>query len=581
MTFEEILNRFEKVQRNGAGWKALCPAHADKNPSLSITEGDEKTLLKCFAGCTTEAVLQAKGLTMGDLFTSQNGKTGTRTSSSLGPVVEEYLYTDEASTPLFKVVRHRDPKTFRQHKSDGQGGWISGEGCMKGVRLVLYCLPALKNAEHVLVVEGEKDVATAWSLGFTATTNAGGAGKWRDEYSECLRGKNITIIPDSDEPGRKHAEQVAKSLAGKAASIAILNLPEPLKDLSEWPLSRESLLELIKAAPPWTPEASEATLFHTPEECENVPDISFAIGGFLQNDGMTFIGGLSGHGKTWLALSVVKALLTGEKLWGLFPVSERATRVIYLIPEVGLSSFMSRVRRMGLLPFIKDRRLLIRTLSKGPAPDLDDPRMLSAVKDAHVVLDTAARFADGEENSASDNARGLAADIFGLLAAGARSVLCAHHSPKAFLKETTMSLEGILRGTGDIGAMATTVWGVKQLDEPENIVYLECVKARDFTHCQPFQLRGRPCIDDGGDFVLHRAPGESGLLADEQRALNPGNDSRKNEKDDRRAMVRAWDLETPGTPSTEIVEKFRALGMDVAASSVRRYRAEIAKELSR
>src|SRR5208282_2116625 len=287
------------------------------------------------------------------------------------------------------------------------------------------------------------------------------------------------------------------------------------KDISDWKLSREALIELIKKAPAWKPESAEVELFHTPEECENVPDVTFSIAGFLQDDGMTFIGGLSGHSKTWIALSIVKALLVGEgtKLWGLFPVNQAAARVIYLIPEVGLSSFMSRARRMGLLPFIRERKLLVRTLSRGPAPDLDDPRMLAAVKDGHVILDTAARFADGEENSASDNARGLASDIFGLITAGARTVICAHHSPKGFERENRMTLENILRGTGDIGAMASTVWGVKQLDEPENIVYIECVKARDFTHCQPFQLRGRPCIDETGDFELHRAPGDCGSLA--------------------------------------------------------------------
>ncbi len=226
-------------------------------------------------------------------------------------------------------------------------------------------------------------------------------------------------------------------------------------------------------------------LFHTPEECENVPDISFAIEGFLQNEGMTFVGGLSGHAKTWIALSVIKSLLIGKgtKLWNLFQVNETAERVVYLIPEVGLASFMSRARRMRLLPFIRERRLLVRTLSKGPAPKLDDPLILAAVKDAHVVLDTAVRFSEGEINSASDNAKGLAADIFALITAGARTVICAHHSPKAFEKQNVMSLQAILGcGTGDIGAMASTVWGTKQLDEPQNIVYLECVKARDFTH---------------------------------------------------------------------------------------------------
>jgi hypothetical protein len=127
-----------------------------------------------------------------------------------------------------------------------------------------------------------------------------------------------------------------------------------------------------------------------------------------------------------------------------------------------------------------DERLLVRTLSKGPTPCLSDPRILFAVKGAHVFLDTAARFGEGDENSAGDNMRGLASDIFALLGAGARSVIAAHHSPKPFARENVMRLENVLRGSGDIGAILTTAWGVKQLDAAANIIHIENVKPRDF-----------------------------------------------------------------------------------------------------
>ena len=54
---------------------------------------------------------------------------------------------------------------------------------------------------------GEKDVDNLVQLGLTATTNPMGAGKWQESYSEILKGANVVILPDNDEPGRNHAVQ--------------------------------------------------------------------------------------------------------------------------------------------------------------------------------------------------------------------------------------------------------------------------------------------------------------------------------------------------------------------------------------
>ena len=189
------------------------------------------------------------------------------------------------------------------------------------------------------------------------------------------------------------------------------------------------------------------------------------------------------------------------------------------VSEWLVTPFKHRLRLFGLYEYLapSDERLLVRTLSKGPTPCLSDPRILYAAKSAHVILDTAVRFStEGDENSARDNQQGLASDIFALLGAGARSVLAAHHSPKPFAKENVMRLENVLRGSGDIGAMLTTAWGIKQLDAAQNIIHVENVKPRDFQPCGPFQIIGRPFIDQAGDFLLHKRPGECGSLMDEQ-----------------------------------------------------------------
>src|SRR5258708_13133651 len=120
-----------------------------------------------------------------------------------------------------------------------------------------------------------------------------------------------------------------------------------------------------------------------------------------------------------ILLSIAKALLGRKcaRLWNLFTVSEPALRVVYLIPECSLAPFKHRLRLFGLYDCLRpeDGRLLVRTLSKGPTPCLSDSRILYAAKGAHVILDTAVRFSDGDENRPPDNHPPLPKDIFPLL----------------------------------------------------------------------------------------------------------------------------------------------------------------------
>jgi hypothetical protein len=71
---EKVLDRLEGVRQFNGSWKALCPAHDDCEPSLSVSEGDDgRALLKCFAGCQNPEVVAALNLDMSDLFVQRNG----------------------------------------------------------------------------------------------------------------------------------------------------------------------------------------------------------------------------------------------------------------------------------------------------------------------------------------------------------------------------------------------------------------------------------------------------------------------------------------------------------------------------
>lgn len=74
MEVEELLLLLNKVRRSGRGWQAQCPAHDDDSPSLSINLGDDdRILLHCFGGCTTEEIVETLDLTMSDLFPDRDG----------------------------------------------------------------------------------------------------------------------------------------------------------------------------------------------------------------------------------------------------------------------------------------------------------------------------------------------------------------------------------------------------------------------------------------------------------------------------------------------------------------------------
>jgi hypothetical protein len=246
----KILERFQGVKKSGDCWSARCPAHEDQKASLSISERDGKILLHCHAGCSFEDVCRAANIEVRDLF--RDGSRKTRSASKTAKrIVTSYDYVDESGVLQYQVCR-LEPKAFFQRRPDGKGGWIKN---LEGVRPVLYCLPEVRSARKVLVVEGEKDVETVRSLGLVGTCNPGGAGKWRREYADTLEGKEIIIVPDADEPGRQHALRVAASLVSKARSVRLVEL-NGAKDLSEWHQrggTREQLLDLIGGAPEWTP----------------------------------------------------------------------------------------------------------------------------------------------------------------------------------------------------------------------------------------------------------------------------------------------------------------------------------------
>jgi len=214
-----------------------------------------------------------------------------------------------------------DPKDFTQRRPDCKGGWIYS---IKGVRRVLYYLPEILQASMVVLVEGEKDVDALRGLGIVATCNPGGAGKWSDEYTKKLEGKDVVLIPDNDLKGREHMAKVAAALEGVAKSIRWLELPGlPEKgDVSDF---IQTFQDPEAAAERLAVMIQEAQAYTAPRKY-TIDDAVFTIDEFksldipvrrnfllpwLKEASIIFISGWRGCGKTWMALSILNAISWG------------------------------------------------------------------------------------------------------------------------------------------------------------------------------------------------------------------------------------------------------------------------------
>jgi hypothetical protein len=190
-----------------------------------------------------------------------------------------YDYRDEAGALVFQVVRcafqlpdgsfvktadGKKRKAIFQRRPDGTGGWVNK---LDAVRVIPYRLAELIEAiaddRPIYIVEGEKKADALWKIGVASTTAPMGAGKWPAHFAPYFEGARVVILPDNDEPGRRHADQVAANIADVAASVLVLELPDlpPKGDVVDWLAeggTAAELAELAAGARVWEPRARSA-----------------------------------------------------------------------------------------------------------------------------------------------------------------------------------------------------------------------------------------------------------------------------------------------------------------------------------
>lgn len=336
MNLTSILSVLDQVQELNGSYKALCPAHNDQVPSLSISSGNnQEVLLHCHAGCEYDEVKKAIVSLMKERLS------------------QKYQYHDSEGNVIGEVVRFYDnggnKKFFQRSKESGV--WHSGSSA--GLKSTPYNLPAvlkaIENGKRIFIVEGEKDVDRMGEEGHIATCNVGGVAMgWKDEHTEWLKGsRRVYVIADNDAPGHKHAWRTMESL-GKTSVRCSVHYSPFGKDISEHFDLGHELRELEELGREEEPESSsyligEKFIFDTPAEVpalwgRNGKEILWAKG-----QGLTIVAP-QGTGKTSLAALLVESLLgLSENVLG-FPVQQTES-LLYLAMDrpYQIASAMRRV----------------------------------------------------------------------------------------------------------------------------------------------------------------------------------------------------------------------------------------------
>lgn len=260
-------------------------------------------------------------------------------------VDSEYDYRDENGKLLFQVVRFAG-KEFRQRTPEGWG--------LNGARRVPYRLPELlasPSDARVFIVEGEKDVEAMMRHGLVATCNPGGAGKWRfvhETAKAALKGRTVTIIADTDEPGRSHARDVFASLHDSTRAVSIIECPG-MKDAADFFMAggtAEQLLDIAQKADP-LPEPSPFKWRSWKDIAQSeLPDVGWIVKDLHIGPGRPGqIQGFGGSGKSWVAMALALSVAAGVPFLGKYPV--RQCKVAYVSHELGSRATASRFRRLA------------------------------------------------------------------------------------------------------------------------------------------------------------------------------------------------------------------------------------------
>lgn len=494
-----------RTKNNGIQTRCPVPTHGrgrgDRNPSLAVTPAVDRVLLHCDTGCHTDDVLASIGLTMSDLF-DEPLRRADRPVAAVPPVPGPprvpdshraaeapphgpWVYTDEDGIPLYRVAREEEDgsKSFKLYRPTKGGGWmlgISGFGITAHPYNWPRVLRGIQAGETIYITEGEKAAQALIDAGVsTATTAHGGAGKFSTHcrrHAPHFRDARVVVLPDNDEPGRRHADDVVATLADVAGQIAVLDLPGlPEKgDVYDWLAAGGTVTELTalaeKALKP-APNYTVTTLADvTPERVEWLWE------GRLPAGKLTVVDGDPGVGKSTLALGIAATISVGGR-W--FDGSQAPLGdVLLLSGEDGLADTVRpRLDAAGAdstrIHALTGVRFLHEDGVRGERdPDLGDISAIEAAIRANnvrlVIVDVLMAFLPrGVDSHKDQDVRAVLRRLKDLAEQTGAAVLLLRHLNKGG------SNTALYRGGGSIGIVGAARMGylaVKDPDDPARVI---------------------------------------------------------------------------------------------------------------
>jgi putative DNA primase/helicase len=436
--------RFDDALRNAGkyvdGKKALCPAHDDSNPSLSISDrrDGKGIVIKCHAGCDYQYVLSALGWSPRDLF-DDDGMRGIYAPK------RDYRYPDG------RVVHRYPDKTFPQ------------SGNRKGNSL--FHADRIGDAETVYWPEGEKDVEAIESVGGVAVCSAMGAEKAKLADVSPLHGKHVVVIADKDEAGRKHARQAATLLDGIAATVRIVEAADGT-DFADHLAADKTLDELVTVQ-------CEMPLVTLTRLADVEPErVSWLWPGRIPVGKLVTLDGDPGLGKSTLALSFGAPITTGAQ-WPDGSVCQHLGAVLIMSAEDGLADTVrprcdaagvdvTKVHAIEGVPIIDEhgeRVLLAPTLADVAALEEAINRTGARLLVIDVVM---AYLPTGTDSHKDQDIRRVLSRLAALADRTGCTVLLLRHLNKAAGRDP------LYRGGGSIGIVGAARAGLLVAPDPDD-----------------------------------------------------------------------------------------------------------------